>query len=274
MRFASPLLLSWEPQPEARIGVFYAASRERPFEAVAVPYPFRRRQPARPLEAEGPPLFQAVADLRDAAAALTFAVRFGLLFKETLWLTLEPPKKGKPQTLEWAGQALGAWLRNGAEMREALELWRAICEGDRAALEKVVSIVPGTGGRSTAQYRGAQGFTHLDQPLPRPSLTDAARLVLAWLVNQRNDAVHQLGYDSARPHKLGQILRPKSLLGAAWAQLAEHVGRDEARACPRCGRIFVVYLEAAGRRPEHCSDACRLAMHRRRKKAAARRKKA
>jgi hypothetical protein len=34
-----------------------------------------------------------------------------------------------------------------------------------------------------------------------------------------------------------------------------------------------VYVEASGRKPEHCSDACRVAMHRRKKKAAERRKK-
>jgi hypothetical protein len=177
MRFASALSLSWEPQPEAQVGPFYSVMREPPFavvpvpylgalsvvrpeppcEAVAVPYPFQRRQPERPLEVEEPRLFQAVADLTDGAAALHFAVRWGLLFERSEWLALQPLPEGETRPVQWAGQRLEGWLAAGAEMREAVALWRAICERDRKAMGEVVRVVSrGPGSRSAPVYNGVR----------------------------------------------------------------------------------------------------------------------
>jgi hypothetical protein len=214
----SALSFVWESQPEARVGYFYSPTAgEGAFEGVAVPYPLRRRKPARPLEVEIPRLFLDLAALTDGAAALHFAMEWGLLWGKLDWLTLEPASRSRErQAVEWAGQSLKDWLRAGAEMREAVALSRAICQQDRKAMGAVVSIVPrGHGGRSVPLYAGVRGGISLLQPLPRSSLTDAARMVLAKLVNDRDGAAHQLRYDGARPHKLAQILRPQTLLGAA-----------------------------------------------------------
>ncbi len=290
MRFVSPILsFACEPQPEARVGAFYPVGAKDAVEALAIPYPFRRGAPQRPLEAEAEPplLFEAVAGLTDGPAVLDFAVRWGLLSPKTEFLALAPLKRGEQETVQWVGHRVERYLAIGAEMREVLEIWRACCASDEEALKRLGAELRAPRGprlprKSKVPFYASKrlGGFELEVPLPpQSSLTDAGWRVLEKLLNDRlrgdpdpmKDVPLQVRYDAARATRpLSLILRPRSLLAAAWAQLTEHVSRDEARACPRCGRIFIVYLEVSGRRQEYCSNACRIAMHRRQK--AARRK--
>jgi hypothetical protein len=61
------------------------------------------------------------------------------------------------------------------------------------------------------------------------------------------------------------FLEPPDLFTFCVAELCQFVqGGTKIRGCPRCGTLFT--LGTVGQQREYCSDACRVAMHRRRKR--------
>jgi predicted nucleic acid-binding Zn ribbon protein len=62
------------------------------------------------------------------------------------------------------------------------------------------------------------------------------------------------------------FLRPENLLQFCYAEFLQGVGSVEIRSCPRCGTLFA--LGTIGQQRTYCSDACRIAMHRKRKREA------
>jgi hypothetical protein len=64
-------------------------------------------------------------------------------------------------------------------------------------------------------------------------------------------------------------MRPFTLLGALWLQLAEAVsGNKEFRSCPTCGKWFELNPDIARTNRQFCSDACRTRAYRGRKEQA------
>jgi hypothetical protein len=61
------------------------------------------------------------------------------------------------------------------------------------------------------------------------------------------------------------FLQPPNLLHFCYAEFLQVVeGGTQMRSCPRCGELFA--LGKVGQPREYCSDACRIAMHRKRKR--------
>ena len=276
MRNASVSLIDfdWAPQPQARAGLAHAflEAGTPQLEAICVPYPYRRHQRKRPLERKDQ-LFEAVAALTDCdtEGAAEFARSWGLLSERLEPFSFEPPEilmvdeegaqvVGLPP---WSGQRLEEWRREGAQLREAIELWRSACEKDRDALARVVHV-EAPSGRPVVRYRSP--LAELDIFTTRePYLVIAGRIALAALINRHIETQLETRYDGTRPHRLRLAAKPKDLCSAAWLQLAEVVTRDRAKSCPRCGKTFIVSSTAPGTRADYCSGACRQAQYRRRR---------
>jgi predicted nucleic acid-binding Zn ribbon protein len=61
------------------------------------------------------------------------------------------------------------------------------------------------------------------------------------------------------------FLEPRDLFAFCVAELCQRVqGDTKIRSCPRCGKLFM--LGTIGQQRGYCSDACRVAMHRKRKR--------
>lgn len=179
--------------------------------------PYDRQAPGR----ERVSLFRGFADSQDAAGALAFVQRFGLLRRhrdvETKVLVEADGR------LEWTpGERLNDWLEEAAKVRRAVDMWEALRVGggqrqklDEATLMDLVDAGLGPAGRLALDYRGDQGG-------------------------------------------LALVLKPADLLGAMWLELALAIDGDKKhRQCPACSSWFEIDPDVHRSNAKYCSDACK-----------------
>ena len=104
----------------------------------------------------------------------------------------------------------------------------------------------------------------------RGEVTDQEVQVLQHGLNQKllhTVSVHLV--PDVRHGGLTLRMRPFTLRGALWLQLAEAVsGNKEFRSCPTCGKWFELNPDTARTNRQFCSDACRTRAYRGRKEQA------
>ncbi len=204
----------------------------------------------------------------DPQTVLTFANRFGPLGGWTKYPRTEP----RAFVL---GEPVEAWMREAADVREVVCVWRAWRRGDRAALKKrfrqaraeEAFIAHGLRGAGWAYFPpdGKPRFVGSSRD-PIGGLEDAAGVWLRERVNGRiAQAEPRLTVD---PENGGIVmgLMPRSLREALWLQLAFAVcGHQEYRECVVCGQPFAIDPDnGSNARRMYCGGSCRVTASRRR----------
>lgn len=243
--------------------------------------------------ATGPePLFEALARLPlESRAFAAFASRWGLLGLDRQLVTSPSGRQGRGRTaLDRPVEPVSRWVEELGRLRDCFELWGAIGALAEARAARQRQRVTAAEAALGARIQVGDGFALLANPhsqvrerIGDPG-SDTERLLRAHprdlLLAGRLALRKTLDEELARHTKLRSIydegmealrLRasPRSLLGAAWLQLAEAAaGGRKARVCPRCAAWFVV---KSGRRghDRYCASACRQAHQRLRTRARA-----
>jgi hypothetical protein len=203
----------------------------------------RQERTYRPLK-EQTGLFLMFAKMEPTEeGVLKFANRFGSLLGQTTHakqVTLREDTAAPASS--WA-EPLDLWQRESRDMRAATEVWAAICDNDRAGLERVLkaSLLSDEAARNA--------------PVEGPSWL--------WVTVNLRLAIHatlELRGDSTVP-EVKLCTSPKNLLGALWLQFSLAVeGRKEFRDCVHCGEPFEVSRDGSGKRTDarFCRPVCRV----------------
>jgi hypothetical protein len=214
-------------------------------------------------------VFSAIGESDDQIR--DFADKFGLL-------TRVDPKSGESRQL---------WKDQIRQVGRAVKLWETINERP-TELKEIIHWA----SRSQIEYVGPQRISHsgrrfrdsatISSPLHRPELINRlkygdvvmpARLYLQDVINEQLDDLidyHLVWMEGFK--RMNTLPLPRDLLGFLWLSLATAI-RDSStfRPCANCGKILVIAAEGSpGLRSlrRTCSDACRMAVSRRRTEAA------
>jgi hypothetical protein len=152
------------------------------------------------------------------------------------------------------GTSLLEWRLNTLAVTYAVGLWRALTSGSPTQLRTYSRLIPELG--LSAGQSAVVAFTK--QPTP-----DTARRALTAIINGAHASLGDEGVTALRLEttpRLGFeiIVRPSSLLAAAWLQLVQAVQADaRCRDCPPpCGRTFVLMPGDHSNRT-YCSASCK-----------------
>ncbi len=228
-------------------------------------------------------LFRIFADTSEnPEGILGFAHRFGFLhdrsaIDEGTVLVSVPELYGEDEPVY--AERFEIWRAEILAMREAVEIWDLACADDKSGLFRFIRRNrDGTLVFWTEARRYAQDVEILDDPdWPKIArifsdtvdLLGPAKYVVSNLVNTALDEarVHpQLGF-KLEDHSHHLAIVPENLLGAMWLQFARALdGNREYRACRHCGTWFEIGSGAASRARQFCSNRCRVAFSRLRKR--------
>lgn len=175
-------------------------------------------------------------------------------------------------------ESLRDWLEQILRMNEAVSLWQLAKTGDVKGLSKYLRWSGGVLGY-WSDYKGLAPEFSLIQDLQRP-ITQAlnfrdgdviapAIFIAATIANMglegRVSPQLEMTLEDMKPRL---AIRPVNLLGALWLQLARAIDGDkEYRACQQCDTWFEIGIGAFSRAKRFCSNRCRVAFSRARKKA-------
>jgi len=223
-----------------------------------------------------PLLFRELAGLPldDPAAWSGFATRWGFL-RESRELVHPrridaPPGDFSPHAADFSrrleAERVDQWREAVEAFKVTFAMWASLSSGEPKGLAWVVQAL---------QVPGFREFqAHLFEEIGEVRTPAQIRRAGWFLFNRDvNRMLLELGVSpgllfDARTKGPALRLRPASLLGATWLQLAEAADRRySARHCPRCRDWFVVNPESRRGHDTYCSDACRMAAYRRRRKS-------
>lgn len=245
---------------------------------------------------DAPELLEELAQLPlEPEAFAAFASRWGVLgLPKYLASATERPAEGGQSEPLTPVELVADWQSALEEWRDAFAWWSACSSGDTAffraklpphprdpneTVRRRLEVFVGRAlyGYSRTYAWGGSSIGGTGSPLsplltPRNPLR-AARLVLAVLLNEKlRESTSCRTTFNAKTGELELRVSPQTLIGAAWLRLAEAAsgGRLQGRRCPRCRRWFIADPSTERRFPRtYCSDACRVAMADRRKRARA-----
>jgi hypothetical protein len=228
-----------------------------------------------PLDQAG--LFMEFAALQDSevtdlptktVAFVDFANKYGLL-GGTIATLIMIPNPDKPGSLMSAhGEEYWAWKKEIAAMRDAVALYKAVRDSDRATLKKLINWEKGAVKYiSDFDYELIASETIHPERLQRfgDPYIGPALYRLQVTINQKL----KISSTSARliwnrdKQTLELHLIPTSLLGCLWLQLANAVaGSKEFRQCLYCKSWFDISQHAGRSDKKFCNPSCKAAHHR------------
>lgn len=190
---------------------------------------------------------------------LSFAERFGLL---------EESKLGR------LGEPLSLWTDEIKEMRFSLELWECVQAKNIDRLREILEPIKGQpkviliGPPAPQEQHKAHSalWDHLNAPLPQSNdPIEAALHYLSAVFDQRlRDRLRAAVVPSNGPSPLVFDVVPQDLIGAIWLQFAHRVsGNKRLKHCDFCQK----YFEPKRSTKKFCSEKCKVAAYKRRKRA-------
>lgn len=201
-----------------------------------------------------PALFRTFADLPGAPEAIiSFADRFGLLGGSTARRFLVPDSDEIG-----IGEPIEAWQDEIGAVRRVVQTWDRARESDShrprwRSPEKVPKVY-----RSGLCQNVAAVLHERWRPDVLPNVQRAINAKLSAETGARMLWDREEG-------RLRLHLRPASLLGALWLQLAQAIdGNADYRRCRVCAAWFELRPDRARTNRAYCSDACRFKAYRRR----------
>ncbi len=207
-----------------------------------------------PLTAE-PALFRAFGDLPATSEAIVaFADRYGLLGGS---VEREVSVIGSDTAFVGTGEPVDAWLSAIEDMRRVVQEWdraRANAPFGPPRWQVPERVPPGRGLSLLQKSEAILGSQWRPDLLPNVQRTLNANLA-------RETGARMLW--SSEEGRLRLHLRPASLLGALWLQLAQAIDGDRHyRRCRVCASWFELRPDRARTNRAYCSDACRFKAYR------------
>jgi hypothetical protein len=265
------------------IGPGRGPDKAAPLERVLIEIPSGRYRNYNPLR-ENPVLFRKFAALDgNETGILTFASEFGALTlgnlllgppvlgdysatvnRDFFWLA-KTEETGRRQVY---GDSLDAWRQRIGIMRQAVEIWDLVRNGDRVALERFIQWKEGP----EIHYRHPSRASVIASPTYHPELLAQVppgnTIIPAKMFLVRELQENLTGRVSWRPvlSKSGDIssrVVPQSLLGCLWLELEETITGDRTQIpCPVCSEWFEVRSSGARSDKMYCSPRCKTKAHR------------
>lgn len=229
-----------------------------------------------------PGLFQIFAKTSPAPSSiLGFANKFGFLTdQEDVELPFGqlfvPELFGDDMPVH--AEPLVMWLEEIVLMNEAIKLWQLARDGDVKGLSKFLRWSDGVLGYwsdnnglepefaliTNMQISLSRALSFKEGDVIEPAIFLAATIVNKSLESRVSPNL-EMTPDDMTPRL---VVRPLNLLGGMWLQLARAIdGEKEYRTCEHCGKWLEIGTGSYSRARRFCSNACRVAQGRARKKA-------
>jgi hypothetical protein len=253
------------------------------FERVLVEIPSGRYRSYNPL-LEYPALFRKFATLdQNEAAIQAFANKFGALslgnvrgfpvlgdYFSTVnmgyFWTAEAEGVGRQEV---HGDSFNAWRQRIVTMRQAVDIWALVRNGDRVALERFIHWAEGP--EIHCRYPG-RGVSLIASPIYHPELLSRVppgnTIIAAKMFLVRELQENLTGRVSWRPvlSESGDVCSrvvPQSLLGCLWLELEDAITGDRTQIpCPVCSEWFEVRSSGVRSDKMYCSPRCKTRAHR------------
>jgi hypothetical protein len=217
---------------------------------------------------------------------LTFANRFGMLLNATVTVTTPPPggrKKAKRnETLAPHEEGYELWRTAILEMRNAVQLWQFLEQGDTESLARHIRWKKGEGKGQQAEYDSHPGLPAGKNPpapdrrtqevIAEPSeygsqpsqlrpgdvVSVVPVLLHRWINRQLEGQLQTFVALDPDAGGLKMVVTPSNLLAGMWLQLTQAVcDHKQFRACMVCDNPFELSPETARTNRRFCSIACK-----------------
>jgi hypothetical protein len=278
-----PEAYQWRPAATARRGESQSGAALCVSDFVGPRPPVRRYLPLQEqsglflIFAETPPTEDGI---------LKFVNRFGMLLNATVTVTTPPPggrKKAKRnETLAPHEEGYELWRTAILEMRNAVQLWQFLEQGDTESLARHIRWRKGEGKSQQAEYdshpelpagkhppapdrrtqevitESSEYAGQLSQFRPGDVVSVVPLLLHRWLNRQLEGQLQTFVALDPDAGGLKMALTSANLLAGMWLQLAQAVcDHKQFRPCMVCGTPFEVSPETARTNRRFCSIACK-----------------